>query len=239
MNKKLSICIAIFIFAVSSVGMLYAEDITLLSYYPSPSGNYNNLKAKHCWIGEDSSGNLLSGGNATLQVGGVYTTTTNDCSIYANNSDGYGVFGDSPNYFGIYGVSTNSNGVVGYSLDDGVNTNIESGVMGVGKGKKYGVYGISDYIGVYAECSGAISGGYAGYFNGNVYVTGYTEMEGDLTVDRRAILGIPNIPVFSTETDRINYYSTRGMTPVEGDLIYFNDSTPSLQLYISGSWRDI
>ncbi len=90
-----------------------------------------------------------SGGSSAGVVGigasgfGIYGAS-NKVAILGNSADGRGVEGDSTNSLGIAGFSTNYIGVFGRSDN-------ASGV---------GVYGYNS------------AGGYAGYFNGNVRITG-------------------------------------------------------------------
>lgn len=243
-------------------GLLYAEEITLMSYYPVPSGNYNSIKAKRMWIGERADGSLLDSGNGIFQVGDI---TSENCSIFGNNTNGIGIFGvsnsgpgvrgssvsasgvvgESASFYGVYGESrdttTNFSGVYGISTNgkgvEGRSTNFygvyggsvnSHGVVGGSTntdGSGYGVYGWSvgeNGVGVYGSSSN-----YAGYFDGNLRVT------------KRASFGIPNIPVFISTTARDSFYTSNGMEPQQGDLIYLNDSSPGLQICIGTSWVDL
>ncbi len=130
--------------------------------------------------GGSSSGYGVYGTGST----GVYGSGTS-YGIYGNSSSGTGVYASS-GYTGImayggtgYGVggqSTNSYGVYG------------TGPTGVyGSGSSYGVYGYST--------------NYAGYFSGNVYVTGNLTVAGT----KSFIQPYPNDP-----TKEINYVSMEG-----------------------------
>ncbi len=130
--------------------------------------------------GGSSSGYGVYGTGST----GVYGSGTS-YGIYGNSSSGIGVYASS-GYTGImayggtgYGVggqSTNSYGVYG------------TGPTGVyGSGSSYGVYGYST--------------NYAGYFSGNVYVTGNLTVAGT----KSFIQPYPNDP-----TKEINYVSMEG-----------------------------
>lgn len=237
------------------IGSIYAEDITLMSYYPVPSGNYNNIKTKRMWIGEGAGGSLLTGGSGILQVGDI---TSYPCSIYGHNIDGIGVYGESrettTRYSGVYGISTNGKGVEGVSTNFYGVLGQSSQSHGVVGGSTYtngsgygvygwsvgsngvGVYGSSPHIGVYAESTWSTTGSYGLYATGGEYA-GY--FDGNLNVTKRANFGIPNIPVFSSTTARDSFYTANGMTPQQGDIIYLNDSSPSLQIHIGSTWRDL
>lgn len=61
MNKKIFIYLFVFLVLIFSRNLAYsAEQLQLLSYYPSPSGYYDALKAKTMIIGQDQSRNLLN-----------------------------------------------------------------------------------------------------------------------------------------------------------------------------------
>jgi hypothetical protein len=83
---------------------------------------------------------------------------------FAGSENGTGVYGDGGQY-GVYGESSSSNGIGVYGIAEsyGVNgTSTSSYGAGVhGWGTKYGIYG---------ECP--TPSGYAGYFSGNLAITG-------------------------------------------------------------------
>jgi hypothetical protein len=109
---------------------------------------------------------------------GVFGQSQSGCcaGVYGNNtgsfgygvqgvsSTGYGVDGESTSNAGVRGVSTTGYGVVGQSVLAGVDgeSTTGTGVRGV-TATGYGVYGEATTIG---------GGGYAGYFQGDVQVTG-------------------------------------------------------------------
>src|SRR5262249_46543603 len=86
--------------------------------------------------------------------------------VYGISNNGYGVRGNSTLGAGVYGSSSSGDGVSGYST--GAN-----GVTGqTNSATGYGVYGfatITNGIGIRGY---SIFSGYAGYFQGNVQVTG-------------------------------------------------------------------
>lgn len=169
----------VLILIIFCCGTLIAEEITLMSYYPVPTGNYNNLKAKHMWIGEEpSTGNLLSGGNAILQVGRTVDFSSGEtCAIFGysistSTSDGFGIFGrgDGDRGVGVNGYSERFRGISGRSI---------SGI---------GVYGQSDFsngvrggslsgVGVYGESGTSL--GVEGISTGSAGVRGYSSGNSD------------------------------------------------------------
>jgi hypothetical protein len=90
-----------------------------------------------------------------------------------STGDDIGVYG-SANSVGVEGTSTSGNGV------RGISSGIAAGVEG--RGSTYGIYGNASTIGtttapafrygVYGAASGASTANFAGYFGGNVVVTG-------------------------------------------------------------------
>jgi len=108
----------------------------------------------------NSSGNSGYLGNSSSGVYG-YNTSGNSGFLGGNN---YGVYGHVGNNHGSLGSS--SDGVLGSSSN-----NSGSGVAGIHTGSGNGVYGRS-------------SSGYAGYFSGDVHVTGtITKGAGSFTID--------------------------------------------------------
>jgi hypothetical protein len=95
--------------------------------------------------------------------------------VYGHSTDGNGLAGTTSKGIGVYGYSTSNFGVSGYS-DSYV------GVSG-GSNSSYGVSGSStNSIGVYGSTSNVNS--YAGYFKGNVGVTGsITKASGTFKID--------------------------------------------------------
>jgi hypothetical protein len=92
-------------------------------------------------------------GVSVLGTGGVGGGSSTGEGVHGESDSSYGVYGESTNSYGVYGKSSNTTGIFG---------------EGSGSGKA-GVYGVNhDGYGVH----GASNSGYAGYFSGNVYVTG-------------------------------------------------------------------
>jgi hypothetical protein len=130
---------------------------------------------------------------AILGVGGsvgVYGASENGVALFGISSGGEGVYGISSTGAGVHGSSFDNNGV--YGASDGTAV---AGVFGLGQSSSYGVHGLSTntYAGVYGESSaasggtgvigvangtnsvgvwGRSNGGLAGFFEGDVTVTG-------------------------------------------------------------------
>jgi len=118
-------------------------------------------------IGKSTSGSGLHGESDSSY--GVYGSSTSSDGIHgysdsgpgmqAHSNSNYGVLADSNTSDGVYGNSSSRNGVYG--------TGVKAGVYGVGGDD--GVYGMSDTgNGIH----GKSTGGHAGYFDGNVTITG-------------------------------------------------------------------
>jgi hypothetical protein len=136
-------------------------------------------------------------GNGSAIVGqtqtgtAVYGQSDSNYGVVGQSTSGIGTYGQSTSNYGVQGSSTNNHGIYGKSSGNvnygvyGENTNY-AGVYGLGaaigvKGKAttYGVSGESDYIGVYGigttygiYGTSTASGSQAGYFEGNVFVSG-------------------------------------------------------------------
>ena len=148
----------------------------------------------------DNYGVYGTGGNSGVYGTGAYGVygvgTTAGC--LGTSGAGYGVYGTAP--VGVLGIgSGNTYGVWGYnSSTSGYGVNGQGGYRGVyGSGGNAGVYGTSAYVGlwgdatstsgvnygVYANTASAASG-WAGVFNGRVYVSGFlTKAGGGFQVD--------------------------------------------------------
>jgi hypothetical protein len=101
----------------------------------------------------DSTGALIVSSNGSIGFG-VYGSSTGGYGVWGETISGYGVTGRSGSSYGVFGTSTSGRGVYGRS------------------GSSTGVYGYSnDATGVYGTTDSA-SGNWAGYFLGNVQVTG-------------------------------------------------------------------
>lgn len=154
-------------------------------------------------------------GIATSKTSGYTLSTNSIAGIYGlaevSNEDSTQTLA-----YGVYGQVENQK-----SPDD--NNLSAIGVHGRASGlNSIGVLGYGQNYGIYGQ-----SPGNAGYFDGNVEVT------------KRAKLTIPSIPVLTRGTvDK--YYSERGLSPKDGDLIYFTDLDPNiggLRIYIGSQWK--
>jgi hypothetical protein len=131
-------------------------------------------------------GAVISGTNGTIFT--AQDNSTNPLSsgvdgysqygsgVYGGSTNGIGVEGHSDNYFGVYGNSTNSSGVYGYSINN-------EGVHGTTSSNFAGVYGYNSSTGGIGPgvrgdgnsgpgVYGISTSGWAGFFEGNVHVTG-------------------------------------------------------------------
>jgi hypothetical protein len=127
---------------------------------------------------------------------GVYSLSDDSGAVYALsnsgfaaitgfNDSGYGVYGSSNNKAGVYGKSSSTEGVLGESSSNvGVHGKSTSGA---------GVYGDSNSgNGVVGQSISA----YAGYFIGNVYVTGTLTQNSDARLKQRVLnlaYGLPEV----------------------------------------------
>ena len=140
-----------------------------------------------------SLGTGVSGYGASTGVYGASAST----GVWGNSSSGTGVYGVSSSYYGVYGyTSTGYAGVFGTGNHNGVvgttASGTDSGVFGKNTGAGIGAAGISvSGNGVY----GASTSGYAGFFQGNVYVTGnVTCVKCNQTSDARYKQNIRTLP---------------------------------------------
>jgi hypothetical protein len=110
------------------------------------------------------------------QVSAVFTTGNQDLGVYG-----------SANTAGVQGTSINGIGVVGYNKNAAY-------AATTGGGNSYGVYGYANTIGgaaapsmrygIYGYAVGGTTSSYAGYFSGNVQVTGsITKGSGTFKID--------------------------------------------------------
>jgi hypothetical protein len=168
-------------------------------------------------------------GNGNSDNIGVEGTSGNNVGVEGTSTYGYGVYGESTSGNGVYGhnvtngnvgyLGTSGNGVYGYNTPSGNYGYLGStsyGVYGQGHNSNtYGVYGKNDaviggtygylggsFYGVYGY-SGVIGFGYAGYFEGNVYVTGVmsagtvidrTPYPKDLATAYQAVMSMEKLP---------------------------------------------
>ena len=146
----------------------------------------NGFTLPYSGIGTSDSGPLLSITNESLRADGVVTTGIKGIS---KSTYGIGVFGQTDATTGTYAIgvmgissSDNGKGVFGQALRTGLHgsatapSGIAHGVYGESKSPSgYGIYGLASSLtgtnyGVCGETASA--SGYAGYFEGNVKVTG-------------------------------------------------------------------
>jgi gas vesicle protein len=159
--------------------------------FNSTSGNSGSLGTSSYGV----SGTSTSGS-------GVYGSSTNGDGMVGTSTNGYGVSGTSSSWQGVRGNSTSGTGVYGFNSTSG-----NSGSLGT---SSYGVSGTSTSgSGVYGSSNsgngvyGYSSSGYAGYFNGNVYVTNnvsalsYTDRTPypkDLATAYQAVMSMEKLP---------------------------------------------
>lgn len=153
------------------------------------------------WGYAETNAGVLGASNATAGVYGVSNTaagvvgtstfigvggTGEGRGVFGSSNQGVGVHGDSTSNYGVFGGSATYTGVFGYSVDLGPSVpsyiSVASGVYGVSS-MSHGVTGVSADLGgvvgyskngpgVYGESGGTGASAYAGYFNGNIYVSG-------------------------------------------------------------------
>src|SRR5436190_1515655 len=99
-------------------------------------------------------------GSNGIGVVGRANNGTSAFGVYGASTDGYAVYGTSTSGYGVYGASSGANGAVSGVYGEGFGSN---GVGVVGRANSG-----ANSVGVY----GASTGGYAGYFQGNVRITG-------------------------------------------------------------------
>lgn len=114
---------------------------------------------------------------------GVVGEFDNGVGVFGRSSASSGVGGMSKSGFGVHGVSESSNGVRGDSTSaQGVYGHSVAQAGVVGESDQFdGVYGIA-HLPDKAAVTGYHPGGTAGYFNGNVYVTGSLTTDGDVVL---------------------------------------------------------
>jgi hypothetical protein len=134
----------------------------------------NNTGTGYGVLGVSSGSDGVHGqaGNGGSGVAGI--NTGSGVGVYGNSYEGgYGVEGQATNLAGVYGTATSGFGVQGTATGgDGV----------YGTGAVAGVYGITTgttqaAMGVYGQWGGGSS--WAGFFDGNVYVTGTVTQNSD------------------------------------------------------------
>lgn len=109
---------------------------------------------------------------------GTIGTSISAAGMYGFSRSGVGAYGTSPTSVGLFGEGTQSAGVFGVSPVYGVwgRTTTGIGVNGDAEGAGIGVYGRAG------------AGGFAGYFLGNVYVSG-TVLQGGASGPQAAVAG--------------------------------------------------
>ena len=151
----------------------------------------------------------------------VNSISPNAAVIGSNTGSGYGVYGQSAYGSGVIGESGMGNGVIGFTVSPtssailGTNTGQGNGVTGISNGCSF-PEGCFAGAGIYGENT---AGGYAGYFNGNVYVQGtLSKSAGSFTIDH------PLDPAnkylqhsFVESPDMMNVYNGNITTDAQGD----------------------
>lgn len=119
-------------------------------------------------LGSSKSGPGVFGTSSTAE--GVFGTSTSDTGVTGTSSTAEGVHGESQSGRGVAGFSKTKQGVYGFS-------EIQAGVVGESDSFD-GVFGIS-HSNQHAAVSGHnTAGGMAGFFDGNVVVTGDITLTG-------------------------------------------------------------
>ena len=131
-------------------------------------------------------------GKATGENGkGVYGESATSWGVWGNSPSGTGVVGLSDSWIGVYGESKKQTGVWGSGITgvygegqgtDSYGVKGSSSNIGVwGQGVLLGVYatglnaavkGVGTYVGIWGESTNGQANNYAGWFVGNVHVTG-------------------------------------------------------------------
>jgi hypothetical protein len=140
--------------------------------------------------GASTNGYGVYGGDSSAGYGVYGTAGSNGFGVYGTaGADGYGVYGDSSgsnsvavyanntgtgSAYGVYAVSSNSNGVYAQSNGNSAAVKGVSGTTSTSNGAVYAENTGGGY-GIYATSSGD-----AGYFSGNVKITGTLTVVGDI-----------------------------------------------------------
>jgi hypothetical protein len=139
-------------------------------------------------------------GKATGENGkGVFGESASSYGVWGKSTNSSGVVGESENWVGVFGSGGNqagvwgegNPGVYGKSSDIGVSGLGSTGVSGkggligvYGEGLNAAVKGVGTYVGIWGESTSAEANTYAGYFKGNVTVTGtLTKAAGSFRID--------------------------------------------------------
>jgi hypothetical protein len=173
-------------------------------------------------------GNSIGIWGSTTNGTGVRGATTGGYGVHGYSvSNGTGVRGESPNGYGILGLSTSNSGVSGQSTNEigvyGVSTGSSSaGVVGsnLDGNTGYGVWGQGRYVGVYGGNTGV--NGWAGYFVGNVNVTGTCCAAGRLTTQVDHPLDPQNKYLVQSavqSADMMSVYNGNATTDAKGEAV--------------------
>ena len=153
----------------------------------------------------------------------VNSVSPNAALVGMNAGGGYGVYGESTGGSGVLGAGgTGGHGVIGIAVSPtssgilGNNTGQGNGVTGISNSDCPFPFGCTDVAGIYGENT---AGGYAGYFNGNVYVHGtLSKSAGAFTIDH------PLDPAnkylqhsFVESPDMMNVYNGNITTDAQGE----------------------
>jgi hypothetical protein len=139
-------------------------------------------------------------GKATGENGkGVYGESATSYGVWGKSANSSGVVGESDNWVGVFGKGGGQAGVWGDGNPGVYGVSYENGVYGVGstgvfgKGGLLGVYGeglnaavkgVGTYVGIWGESTSSEPGSVAGYFKGDVSITGtLTKSAGSFRID--------------------------------------------------------
>jgi hypothetical protein len=173
--------------------------------------------------GLSNTGDGVYGTSAEVGVRGI-STAADGSGVIGQNGAGNGVAGVSQSHYGVYGSSERSTGV--YGINSGIPLDGDQPIAGVYGSSTYstGVYGYSkNSVGVWGQSDG----GPAGYFVGDVYVTGDLHVDG--TVSKGAGSFKIDDPVdpakkylshsFVESPDMMNIYNGNITTDADGSAI--------------------
>ena len=138
--------------------------------------------------------------------------------VRGDNAIGAGVYGSSTSSYGVFGHSNTNTGVYGESTGGG------NGVYGLSIGGAYstGVQGVADGANAKAVSGTALNGGWAGFFDGNVRITGTCCAAGAGTFQIDHPLDPANKYLNQTameSPDMVNVYSGNITTGVNGEAV--------------------
>ena len=137
------------------------------------AGVYGNHYDRHNFgqLGTYSYGVYGRGNNGV----GVFGSSTNSAAISGSGTNHYGVYASSSNYYGLYGITYHESSYAG--IYGKHNSNGTYGYVGLSQAGIYGgsinsYYGVQGYSSSGNAIYGSTSTGKAGYFDGDVTVTG-------------------------------------------------------------------